>query len=95
PEAHTQRRERARHERYVKLSQTDEHGFRHIIAKVTAGDAVWFDALVDRVADILALEHGHNPAATNPRPALTRPLSVGGAQRRRPKLTGQGTPSTR
>ncbi|WP_121252508.1 hypothetical protein [Nocardioides ferulae] len=60
PEAHTQRRERARHERYVKLSKTDEHGFRHIIARVTAGDAVWFDALVDRVADILALEHGHD-----------------------------------
>ena len=60
PEAHTQRRERARHERFVKLSKTDEHGFRHIIAKVTAGDAVWFDALVDRVADILALEHGHD-----------------------------------
>ncbi len=95
PEAHTRRRERARHERYVKLSKTDEHGFRHIIARVTAGDAVWFDALVDRVADILALEHGHNPAATSPRPALTRPLSVGGAQRRRPKLTGQGTPSRR
>uniref|UniRef100_UPI001F0C7C64 13E12 repeat family protein n=1 Tax=Nocardioides ferulae TaxID=2340821 RepID=UPI001F0C7C64 len=56
PEAHASRRERARHERYVKLSKTDEHGFRHIIAKVTAGDAVWFDALVDRVADILALE---------------------------------------
>ena len=60
PEAHTQRRERARHERYVKLSKTDEHGYRHIIARVAAGDAVWFDALVDRVADILAPMHGHD-----------------------------------
>ena len=60
PEAHAMERERQRHERYVTLSRADEFGFRHVIAKVTAGDAVWVDALVDRVADILAAEHGHD-----------------------------------
>lgn len=60
PEAHAMERERQRHERYVKLSRADEFGFRHVIAKVAAGDAVWVDAIVDRVAEILAAEHGHD-----------------------------------
>ena len=60
PEAHAMERERQRHERYVKLSRADEFGFRHVIAKVNAGDAVWVDAIVERVADILAAEHGHD-----------------------------------
>ena len=40
--------------RYVSLSQTDEFGLRHVIARVRAGDAAWIDATVDRVADLLA-----------------------------------------
>jgi hypothetical protein len=60
PEGHAMERERSRHERYVTLSRADEFGFRHVIARVTAGDAAWVDAMVDRVADILALEHGHD-----------------------------------
>ena len=40
--------------RYVSLSRTDEFGLRHVIARVRAGDAVWIDAMVDRVAEILA-----------------------------------------
>jgi hypothetical protein len=60
PEGHAMERERSRHERYVTLSRADEFGFRHLIARVTAGDAAWIDAMVDRVADILALEHGHD-----------------------------------
>ena len=40
--------------RYVGLSRTDEHGLRHVIARVEAGDAAWIDAMVDRVADALA-----------------------------------------
>lgn len=60
PEAHAMERERQRHERYVKLSRSDEFGFRHVIAKVTAGDAAWIDALVERVAEILAAQHGHD-----------------------------------
>jgi hypothetical protein len=60
PEGHAMERERSRHERYVSLSRADEFGFRHVIARVTAGDAAWIDAMVDRVADILVLEHGHD-----------------------------------
>ena len=60
PETHAAERERIRHERYVRLSRADEFGYRHVIARVTAGDAAWIDAMVDRVADILARTHGHD-----------------------------------
>ena len=49
-----------RRRRYVALSRADASGFRNVIARVTDGDAVWIDAMVDRVADILALTHGHD-----------------------------------
>lgn len=58
PEAYAMRRLDQARRRYVALGKTDEFGLRHVIARVTAGDAVWLDALVDRVADILAAEHG-------------------------------------
>ena len=62
PETHRAERERSRHERYVSLSRADEFGYRCVIARVTAGDAVWIDAMVERVADILKPRHGldHN-----------------------------------
>jgi hypothetical protein len=62
PETHRAERERSRHERYVRLSRADEFGYRHIIARITAGDAAWIDAMVDRVADILGetMRHDHN-----------------------------------
>lgn len=60
PEAHAARREVERHRRFVSLSRCDEFGYRHVIARVTAGDAVWVDAMVDRVADILALTRGQD-----------------------------------
>ena len=34
---------------------TDDHGLRHVIARVEAGAAVWVDALVERIADALAV----------------------------------------
>src|SRR6478736_5592675 len=60
PETHRAERERSRHERYVRLSRTDEFGYRHIIARVTTGDAAWIDAMVERVAEILAQTMGHD-----------------------------------
>ena len=60
PETHARRRETERHRRYATLSRTDEHGYRTIIARITAGDAAWLDALLDRVADILTATHGHD-----------------------------------
>lgn len=60
PETHRAERERSRHQRYVTLSRADEYGYRHFIARVTAGDAAWIDAMVDRVADILRTTMGHD-----------------------------------
>ncbi|PUA79785.1 hypothetical protein [Nocardioides currus] len=60
PETHAAERDRIRHERYVRLSRSDEFGYRHVIARVTAGDAAWVDATVERVAEILASTHGHD-----------------------------------
>jgi hypothetical protein len=60
PETHRAEQERSRHERYVRLSRSDEFGYRHLIARVTAGDAAWLDAMVDRVADILGRTMGHD-----------------------------------
>ena len=57
PAGHAARLEAERRRRYVTLSQTDEHGLRHVIARVTAGDAVWVDAMVERVADLIATDH--------------------------------------
>ena len=52
--AHAARVEAERRRRFVGLSKTNEHGLRHVIARIEAGDAVWIDEIVDRVADILA-----------------------------------------
>jgi hypothetical protein len=60
PETFAMRREQERHRRYASLSRSDEFGYRVLIARVTSGDATWLDAMLDRVADILAPEHGHD-----------------------------------
>ncbi|GAA1924665.1 hypothetical protein [Nocardioides hwasunensis] len=60
PQTHRAEQERSRHQRYVSLSRCDEYGYRHVISRVTAGDAAWIDAMVDRVADILATTMGHD-----------------------------------
>jgi hypothetical protein len=57
PVAHAARVEAERRRRYVSLSRTDEFGLRLVIARVTAGDAAWIDAMVDRVADLIADRH--------------------------------------
>jgi hypothetical protein len=57
PIAHAARAEAERQRRYVALSRTDSAGLRHVIARVHAGDAVWVDAMVQRVADLIADRH--------------------------------------
>ena len=52
--AHRAALDAERRRRYVGLGRTDEFGLRQVIARVAAGDAVWVDATIDRVADILA-----------------------------------------
>ncbi len=59
PTAHAKRVDDERTRRYVSLSRCDEVGLRHIIARVSVGDAIWIDAMVDRVADVLAARNEH------------------------------------
>ncbi|GAA2154706.1 hypothetical protein GCM10009844_40880 [Nocardioides koreensis] len=67
---HAEKLAAERRRRYVGLSRTDEHGLRTVIARVTAGDAVWIDATVDRVADILTTRPDLRPE--DPGADLTR-----------------------
>jgi hypothetical protein len=46
----------AARERFVRLGRGSEHGLKLIIARAAAGDAIWFKATVDRIADILATQ---------------------------------------
>ena len=52
-----QRAALAAQERFVRLGRNSEHGLKMIIARATAGDAIWFKATIDRIANILA-QHG-------------------------------------
>ena len=52
-----QRAALAAQERFVRLGHNSEHGLKMIIARATAGDAIWFKATIDRIANILA-QHG-------------------------------------
>ncbi len=61
PVAHETKLEQQRRRRYVALGRVDEFGLRHLIARINAGDAVWVDAMLERVADLLA---PGNPEAT-------------------------------
>ena len=56
-ELHEQRCEAERRRRYVGLGRTDEHGLRTLIARLEAGDAAAVDAVVHRVAEIIAPRH--------------------------------------
>lgn len=52
-------------QRRVSFSRTDDVGLRTLCARLEAGDAVWIDATIDRVADLLAADPGlrrrHHP----------------------------------
>ncbi len=64
PAGHAARVEEQRRRRFVSLSRTDEHGLRHLVARVEAGDAVYVEAMVARVAEILATQHAQSPDNT-------------------------------
>jgi hypothetical protein len=57
PALHEQRLEAERRRRFVSSGRTDEFGLRTVIARVEAGDALWVEATVARVAEILAPRH--------------------------------------
>ena len=56
-----QEAEAAARERFVRLGRASEHGLKLIIARATAGDAIWFKATIDRIADILAHDGDLDP----------------------------------
>ena len=57
PAAHASRVEAERRRRHVTWSRLDEHGLRHLIARVTASDAHWIETSLERVADLVAPDH--------------------------------------
>ncbi len=59
PALHDQRVEAERARRYVGMGRSDEFGLRTVIARIEAGDAVWVEATIVRVAEILAPTHPH------------------------------------
>ena len=53
PAAENARRKAAAAERFVRTGQCNEYGLKTIMARCDAGDAIWFMAMVDRIALIL------------------------------------------
>ena len=80
PALHDERVEAERRRRYVSSSRTDEFGLRTVIARVEAGDAVWVDATVARVAEIIAPALPRRHRGRAPRPIafgwLARPAEL-------------------
>jgi hypothetical protein len=62
PAGAEQRAAIAAQERFVRLGRNSEHGLKIIIASATAGDAIWFKATIDRIADILTRQGHDDPA---------------------------------
>jgi len=54
--AHAERVAEQHRKRGVLLTPADEHGLRVLIARLETADAVWVDATIDRVADLLAAD---------------------------------------
>jgi hypothetical protein len=63
PALAAERAERARTTQDV-FSFDSEDGLKTIVAKATAGDAIWFLATINRIADILAAEGDTDPIGT-------------------------------
>jgi hypothetical protein len=56
-----ERRRAAAMERFVTTGQSNEYGLKTIVAKAAAGDAIFFVAMCDRIAQILRLEGDTDP----------------------------------
>jgi hypothetical protein len=63
PELATERAERARSSQEV-FSFDSEDGLKTIVAKAAAGDAIWFLATVNRIAEVLAIGGDTDPVGT-------------------------------
>ena len=84
--------------RYVSSARTDEFGLRTVIARCEAGDAVWVEATVARVAEIIAPRH---PEATADELRVDRvrlarpPRRAAGAAAGAPRRAGAARPRPR
>lgn len=56
PQSAEQRRQAAALARFVRTGQSDEHGLKTLVARASAGDVIFFVAMVDRIAEILAVQ---------------------------------------
>ena len=54
-------RRHAEADRFVKAGRVDEHGLQTLIARARAGDVRWFNATIERIAEILEIEGDHHP----------------------------------
>ena len=70
PAAAEARRTAAALERFVATGQCDEYGLKTVVARAQAGDAVFFVAMCDRIAQILLLEGDTDPVGARRSKAL-------------------------
>ncbi len=70
PEGAESRRIAAAMERFVATGQCNEYGLKTVIAKAAAGDAIFFVAMCDRIAQILLLEGDTDPVGARRSKAL-------------------------
>lgn len=70
PSAAEERRRAAASERFVETGQSDEHGLKTVIARAAAGDAIWFFAMCDRIAQVLEIEGDTDPVGARRSKAL-------------------------
>lgn len=61
PAGAEQRARQAEAERFVRAGRSTECGLKLLVARATAGDVIWFLAMVNRIADILAVEGDSSP----------------------------------
>jgi len=61
PEAAEERARAARLARFVRTGQSSEYGIKTLIARAEAGEVIFFVAMVDRIAHILALGGDRDP----------------------------------
>ena len=70
PEAAQARADAAAMERFVATGQCNEYGLKTVIAKADAGDAIFFVAMCDRIAQVLLLEGDTDPVGARRSKAL-------------------------
>jgi hypothetical protein len=70
PVAAEERRRAASAERFVRTGRSDEFGLKTLIARATAGDVIYFDAAVERIAAMLAAFGDSDPVGVRRSKAL-------------------------